>query len=195
MSGTKLEVERSLNPSILFDFYNNSMIKGLRTYALVVFLLVACTHGQTCDQNCLDCQQGNCFACNTEFERDVFGACQSNVVDKCVIYGPGQTCFVCQPTFLLSNQSCTKMMDGCLNSDSGNCVDCGFGTTLNNGKCQGVLNCQQVTQQNCQTCSTGYTLKANVCVDNSPGCAQTNPSTGACLSCKTGYFMSGLKCF
>lgn len=164
---------------------------------LALFLLLAGLVGaqEQCAQNCLECGQGTCFTCGNGYERDFLGNCLENIVDKCIIYSPSKECFACQPTFKMEERKCVKMTDGCINSDQGQCVDCGFGTISQNGKCTGTLNCKAFGQQPCTECREGYTLQGNKCVDNSAGCASVNPSNGICLSCKAGYFMSGLQCY
>jgi len=57
-----------------------------------------------CSEHCVDCTPDNsiCFACDNGYELSVFGKCLlETTVIKCILYGPKDACFVCQPTFEL----------------------------------------------------------------------------------------------
>ena len=162
------------------------------TFFIALFLLLLSAAALDCAQGCVDCTQVGCTVCAPNYEATIFGTC-SNAIDKCVIYGPDDICFNCQPTYDLQGQLCVKKTSGCLAFNGGMCTECGFGTRLDKGLCTGVLNCAS-TSDTCEKCRDGYALRQNVCVDTSAGCAGVSEK-GACLSCKEGYFMSGLKCF
>jgi hypothetical protein len=92
-------------------------------------------------------------------------------------------------------QTCVKNYIGCTNGgDQNDCYECGFGRQLDGNTCKGVINCDTYSEK-CTKCSEGYTLKNNICVDQSPGCAKVRPQDGLCESCKPGYFYSGYRCF
>ncbi len=64
-----------------------------------------------CPPNCLDCDSSAayCYACDEKFELTVTGTCvNSNIIDKCTVYGPTNQCYACQPSFQLSNGKCVK---------------------------------------------------------------------------------------
>lgn len=75
---------------------------------LFLLFLIGCT--LSCPDYCNDCDpSGNiCFACKQDYELSVLGKCVSNVVDKCIVYGPTDQCFVCEPSFELSGDRCVK---------------------------------------------------------------------------------------
>lgn len=78
-----------------------------------------------CPDHCHDCDPSGtiCFACSGDYEANVFGSCHENTIDNCVIYGPTDECFNCQPTFRLNNNKCEKDYTGCVlaNSHDGTC--------------------------------------------------------------------------
>lgn len=77
----------------------------------LLFLLFITLAISACPPNCNDCDSSgtSCFACADGYELSVLGKCVSNaVIDKCTVYGPNNECFVCQPSFSLSNGRCSK---------------------------------------------------------------------------------------
>ena len=169
---------------------------NILTNVLIAIALVSCLV-VACPPNCHDCDPSGtiCFACAHNYEANVFGSCQENKIDKCVIYGPTGECFNCQPTFRLEGEKCEKDFSGCImpNSNDGTCFECGFSTTLRGGHCSGVINCEE-EKQPCDKCKEGYQLDGGVCRDASEGCAEVRPSDGICMKCKKGYVQSGYEC-
>jgi len=122
---------------------------GLTPKSLLLLFLIAGLV-LACPPNCNDCDpEGNvCFACGLGHELSVIGKCvPDSTIKGCTLYGPTNQCFLCQPTFSLDNNGrCLKNGSPCLSSDPADdnlCIECGFGTILNNGKCQGTINCNQ----------------------------------------------------
>lgn len=122
-------------------------MKNLGSIIAVLCLLGLLVGAAGCPNNCNDCDPSGqvCFACGEAFELSVTGQCISAVtIPMCTLYGPTQQCFVCQPTYSLGNGNCLKNGSPCLAtdpSDDTTCVDCGFGTFLQSGKCIGSINC------------------------------------------------------
>lgn len=132
----------------------------IRTHLLLFTMLIIQLSAQTqCPDNCNGCDStsSTCFACNQDYELSILGKCVTNVVDKCIMYGPNNQCFLCQPTYALSRNTCVKQYDGCLNKNvvDNQCSECGFGKVLNNNTCVGAINCQK-PETVCQTCSSGF---------------------------------------
>lgn len=77
---------------------------------LFAILIIGLTAQTKCSDFCNDCDPSGkvCFACKQDYELSVLGKCVSNVVDKCIVYGPTNQCFVCQPSFELSSNKCVK---------------------------------------------------------------------------------------
>lgn len=128
----------------------------------------------------------------------MLGTCvDSNTVAKCTLYGPTNQCFSCQATFTISNAGqCSKDNSACLAydpADDGKCITCGFGTTLKNSKCTGVINCNSNTSATCSACLPNFTLKGGNCIDNTGNC-KTVGSNGACTTCNTGFNLVGYVC-
>lgn len=146
-------------------------MKKLAVTIAALLLLALCVNAQSNCPNCLDCgTQNNCRACADGYESDVRATCVGNVIDKCTFYNINKDCFSCQPTYKLTAGKCEKMMDGCVSANLDKCSDCGFGTTLTDGKCKGVLNCASPAD-NCSKCRDGYQLQGNICMDISAGCS------------------------
>lgn len=77
----------------------------------------------------------------------------------------------------------------------GDCYQCGFGTSLEINKCKGILNCAELSGNKCKSCLDGYSLVGSICKDITPGCLEIRPNDGICSKCKSGYFLSGYRCF
>ena len=75
-----------------------------------ILLLIGTVLAANCPDYCNDCDPSGkiCFACKQDYELSVLGKCVSNVIDKCIVYGPTNQCFVCQPSFELSGNKCVK---------------------------------------------------------------------------------------
>ena len=59
--------------------------------AILLILLALTTYAAAvCPEHCDECDDSGsiCFACQGDFEVNVFGGCHANTIDKCVIYGP-----------------------------------------------------------------------------------------------------------
>ena len=76
----------------------------------LILLLIGTVLAANCTDYCNDCDPSGkiCFACKQDYELSVLGKCVSNVIDKCIVYGPTNQCFVCQPSFELSGNKCVK---------------------------------------------------------------------------------------
>jgi hypothetical protein len=137
-----------------------------------------------------------CFACGEAFELSVTGQCISAVtIPMCTLYGPTQQCFVCQPTYSLGNGNCLKNGSPCLAtdpSDDTTCVDCGFGTFLQSGKCIGSINCA-TSSPLCSKCADGFTLDNSACRDSTGNC-KTVGNNGVCVTCNDGFTLNGYRC-
>ena len=165
---------------------------------LVFLLLVAGIFA--CPNNCNDCDpSGNiCFACGEGFELSVTGQCVNEAtIDKCILYGPTNQCFVCQPTYSLDNNgNCLKNGSPCLMTDPANdaiCAECGFGTVLNNnGLCEGAINCGQ-PENPCTSCAPGFVSAGSNCMDMSGNCMDIG-ANGVCAACNDGYVLNGYTC-
>ena len=86
------------------------------TNKLYLFLgLLVVLMGQ-CPPDCIECDPSGavCFACDKGLGINVFGQCHPNKIDKCVIYGPTDECFNCEPTFRLHDEKCVKDYSGCI---------------------------------------------------------------------------------
>lgn len=112
---------------------------------LIIFLLSKTLEAQ-CPSKCLECDPSGtiCFACDEGLSINVFGQCNENTIQNCVIYGPSGECFNCEPTFKLEGDKCVKDYTGCIlsNSNDGTCFECGFGTRIQGNICTGVINCK-----------------------------------------------------
>lgn len=88
-----------------------------QTTLALLFILAVLAHAQTCSKDCNECDSsGNlCFACGADKEVNVLGSCHDNTIDKCIIYGPSDECFRCQPTFSLKDGKCQKSYSPCIN--------------------------------------------------------------------------------
>jgi hypothetical protein len=66
---------------------------------LLLAFLIICLN--SCPDNCNGCDPSGsvCFACKHDYELSVLGKCIKNVIDKCIVYGPKNQCFVCQPSY------------------------------------------------------------------------------------------------
>lgn len=86
--------------------------------AILVILLALTTFAvATCPDHCDECDDSGsvCFACQGDFEVNVFGGCHENTIDKCVIYGPSDECFRCQQTYSVVDGKCQRSYTGCVN--------------------------------------------------------------------------------
>lgn len=90
------------------------------------------------------------------------------------------------------------------NNVTGQCLSCYDGYTLVNANCiipsQVVTNntdpyCIKIQGSICLQCANGYFLGSNgVCQQVNPLCKGYNQTSGACISCYTGYFLQGVTC-
>lgn len=57
-------------------------------------------------------------------------------------------------------------------------------------------NCRKLVDNICKECSSGFYLnKDNKCSQFNPQCATSDPSTGDCLTCYTGYSLKAGRCY
>lgn len=73
-----------------------------------------------CSPDCLYCDPAInvCIVCQGLAESSVFGVCHPNTIDKCIMYGPSDECYRCQPTYVLKNGKCERAYTGCISSGS-----------------------------------------------------------------------------
>jgi len=175
-----------------------SKIKLLLCLLFIISNLSIFANASSCSNHCVDCDpSGNiCYACEAGYEMSVIGKCVSDqIISKCVIYSPSNTCFACQPSFSLVNGKCIKIYSGCISTNpaDNSCLTCDFGTVLTGGSCKGSINCINSSNP-CQKCIDGFSLSNNICVDNTAGCLTVNKTSGLCVACKDGYNLIGYEC-
>ena len=121
------------------------------TTILIAFtLLLILASANKCPANCTDCDVDGqvCFSCAEGFESSVMGTCiDASILTRCTLYSPSNECFVCQATYSLdSSGKCVKNESPCIAtdpSDDSACINCAFGTALQNKKCIGSINCKK----------------------------------------------------
>ena len=117
-------------------------------YSITILLLqlILFTNTQNiCTIGCLGCTklQRICTACNNGYELTSTGLCIKTTANQnCSIFINNNTCIKCKPTYRLVNSSCVKDYSGCVQYEGSKCISCGYGTTLANDSCAGILNCQ-----------------------------------------------------
>ena len=91
---------------------------------------------------------------------------------------------------------CNLYYNACLEydpSDDAKCINCGFGTLLQNGACIGAINCNSSVSATCTACMSGFNLKNGKCIDNTGNCKNVN-SLGVCTLCNPGFKLVGYNC-
>lgn len=119
----------------------------------------------------------------------------------------GTVCQQCSASAYFSNGVCTQVNPLCKTFDSTNgaCTSCYAGYNLNNGDCAAAPQtqdnsapadklCAQWVGTVCQKCSVGSVFRQGVCVQVDPQCKTYDNTTGACLSCYAGYYLSQGQC-
>ena len=83
-------------------------------------------------------------------------------------------------------------MSGCLRySGQSDCEECGFGTKIMDGKCEGVLFCEEHNEDGtCKTCIEGYDLSNNKCINGDTSCLVSD-NFGACIFCDNSTILIG----
>lgn len=164
---------------------------------IVLLLVFVNSQNNSCSKGCQYCFPDNkkCSACQSGWEIDTQGKCYNdNSISNCAIFLTNSIiCQSCKPTFKIMNGTCIKDYKGCYHYSGRNCTQCGFGTTLKDGSCTGVLNCKTFADT-CLQCETGYVLNGNVCYYIGGNCAKVDVVSGACLTCKQGYNLMGYSC-
>lgn len=132
---------------------------------LLIFLL-GFVNG--CRAGCAVCDptQTICYLCLNSFNQKLSdGTCGyvQTSISYCDVYNAVDfSCSKCLITYNVTNQVCIPDVSGCLRySLSGNCQECGFGTSMLNGRCTGVLNCREylslgANQYTCNICHEGF---------------------------------------
>jgi hypothetical protein len=152
-----------------------SCLTCLDNSAVVKGSVCECKTGQVCS-NCL----GNCNSCTSS-------ACNS-----------------CKSGYLLNNGVCERDCGkGCIECTIKTiCTQCSIGFFLKSNLCESCpFKCDECTSaSNCKKCSQGYyfTPPSTCSRACSTACIGCEESTGACSSCKTGFFLdsdeSCIKC-
>ncbi len=162
-----------------------------------------------CQQNCLSCSNLNpqvCLQCSSGFYLSNGNCFQcSSTCMSCNSTNQNQ-CLSCYANNFLTGSVCSICSPNCLTCQGPNlssaCTSCNSGFYLSNSTCiQGCsLNCFSCTNPTtCTQCLSGYTLFIQnnqticaPCTTSCRTCALGQP--GACLSCGTGFFLSGTTC-
>lgn len=112
-------------------------------------------------------------------------------------------CILCRHGYYVQNGICGLVDPQCQNFDykESRCLQCYQGYTLMEWGCsieaQAVISyCQSLNQdQTCSSCMTGYyRASAKSCMPVSILCFTYDQNTGACTSCRGGYFLQGGTC-
>jgi hypothetical protein len=113
-----------------------------------------------------------------------------------------QTCISCYSGYYVDQASniCTAISPLCRTSNptTGVCLSCFNGFTLMNGACIAASkdpNCIQFNLSGqCINCSSRFFMKGTMCTPINPLCRTFNITTGNCLSCFPGYYLSNGNC-
>ena len=158
-----------------------------------------------------DKASGDCLSCYSGYDLSNGTCCVSLAHNDATDPGcaswdwNNNVCLKCSNNWVFNaNKVCIQVSSQCNTFDStGACVSCYVGYNLANGACV-LAPVQQVSdvgcaswnwnKQICLQCSNNWVFNANkICVPVSDQC-NTFDSTGACLSCYTGYSLSNGKC-
>lgn len=99
------------------------------------------------------------------------------------------------------NGICTQVNPFCRTSNQGNCLSCYAGYSLSMGNCTVSINpaidnpyCTRWENGVCQSCSRFSWNNGTNCIAFDPMCAQSDPRSGNCLACYSGYLLNSGKC-
>jgi hypothetical protein len=118
-------------------------------------------------------------------------------------------CTACQWGYYVgANGICTASHYNCYtySQTTGYCLTCWYGWTLSGNTCVAQpyngnnFNtnpwCTTWSSSACTACQWGYYIGANgICTASNPNCATYSQSTGYCLTCWSGWSLSGNSCF
>lgn len=143
------------------------------------------------DGNCTDCYSG--YAVSN-------GSCLPARDSNCRTY-TNDTCSACYSGFFLSAaRTCQAISPLCKlsNATTGACLQCFTGYSLVRNSCIAVSNdpnCISFSLSGqCAACSSRFIMKSGLCTPISPLCKTYNTTTGNCISCYPGYYLSSGAC-
>lgn len=149
---------------------------------------------------------GSCLSCYAGYLLSTGGSCTQSPLAApsdagCSLWSSNQkTCLQCSQRFFFNTDGkCSAVSDFCATWDkaTGDCLSCYSGYDLSNGTCCVSLSHNDPSDPGCASwdwnnnvclkCSNNWVFNSNkVCVQVSSQC-NTFDSTGACVSCYTGY--------
>ena len=160
--------------------------------------------------------EGKCKKCDNEYSL-IFGECRHNILLGCKVEQADHTCLECFKPFQLDNyqcvipacksyndygcyacecgffitntHSCQKMLDGCIKTYRGTCVECLPHYKLKGGACA-IEGCLESIDGVCAACKSDYELVEGVC--QFKNCFDWKDDS--CLICKEGFSMLQGKC-
>lgn len=148
----------------------------------VLLLFFLASLSSCCKSGCAACDftRSVCYLCsNTLAQKMSDGSCAfvQTPIPYCQIYNSSSlNCVRCQVTYVVASRVCIPDNTGCLRySFSGQCLQCGFGMSLFEGGCVGVLNCKEyqvlgVNTYTCKSCFESYSLIFGAICQASIGC-------------------------
>lgn len=155
-----------------------------------------------------DPSNGACTSCYQGYVAR-YGQCvrdTSGPTDLLCAKWNGNICQQCSQSAFWSNGVCVQSDPLCktFNSNNGWCTSCYSGYVLNNGQCVRAadvpstgpsdLLCAKWNGNVCQQCSKGAYWSNGVCAQADTLCKTFDTNNGWCLSCYSGYYLTGGKC-
>jgi hypothetical protein len=143
-----------------------------------------------------DMSTGECTLCFAGFI--LYGKiCWSVVIlnPYCATF-TGITCNYCKAGYYLNNGICIQANTLCAtyNMNSGSCLSCYIGYTLNGIYCIASVLCATAdTNGKCLTCQAGYIVSNGSCIqigNNNPYCKTFTSGTNNCTACLNGYYFN-----
>lgn len=164
---------------------------------------------QACPNNCRECNESHCIACETRFGFNDKGECVPCEEPLCAYcYKDYKKCTTCSNPLLFkvsANNDCEHhctdkncKIRQCSYDNASICSDCIEGFYLSKyGECIpcDVENCKTCRDDKakCTSCKEGYSLYSNQCIKiDIPYCTYRN--YGICEKCITGYVLSNGEC-
>lgn len=139
---------------------------------------------------------GNCLSCYNGFILSGTTCAIAPQIANCLNYSSSYTCIGCNAGFYLNNNQCTKVNPLCAtyNLSNGQCLTCPSGYSLSLGQCvaNSISNCITQSLTTCIACNQNYLLINNTCILKDLNCM--NYQLTVCTNCSNGYFLVNNKC-
>ena len=151
------------------------------------------------DKRCLKCDGNTCARCIFSF-KDANGVCQdADKVDDCKFYSSETQCEECKDGYYLNGNQCVEIdIDDCARvsaDDSNVCAVCDDAIVVNNGNCEGEVECSDdncdlcKSENECVECEGDYSVAPDgKCVKAPIDNCFSVDGDGNCLRCEKGSY-------